>query len=248
MQRSRWRAFHEKFVVEVRTVEPSTKRALYGWSAVLAVVGVVAFGVILGDVLGHDGFATIDKPFADLMESVRSPGTTSVMIVLAIVFGPIVLPIFALVVVIAWSFFAKHIWRPLLLAGGMLTGLILIQVITRVVGRDRPPIDQMLFGPDLTPSFPSGHVMGASDFLLLIAYLVFSRRSMRVRAVLAFVVAGILIAVASVSRIYLGYHWVTDALASVSLSLVVLAAVIAIDTRRTTRVSTDPPPDTKLGS
>lgn len=245
--RGRLRAFNEKFVVEVRTVEPSMKRGLYIWSVSLVVVGIVAFGVILGDVLGDEDLATIDQPFADLLNSARTPELTNVMIWLAIIFGPVVLPIVSFAVVVGWSFFARHLWRPLLLAGGMLAGLILIQVITRLVGRDRPPVDQMLFGADITPSFPSGHVMGASDFLLLIAYLVFSRRSILVRAVLSFTVAAVLIVVAAVSRIYLGYHWVTDALASVSLSLVVVGGVIAIDTYRTVRVKGDPAADTKLG-
>lgn len=246
-RRERLRAFHEKFVVEVRTVAPSTKRSLYAWAVTLAVVGIAGFGLVLGNVLGKDGLETIDQPFADLLDAARTPEVTGVMIWLAIIFGPVVLPIVALVVVVAWGYFARHIWRPLLLAGGMLTGLILIQVITRIVGRDRPPVSLMLFGVDTTPSFPSGHVMGASDFLLLIAYLVFSRRSSPVQAVFSFAVAGILVVVASVSRMYLGYHWATDALASISLSLAVVGGVIAVDTHRTVRVRTGPPADTRLG-
>jgi len=39
-----------------------------------------------------------------------------------------------------------------------------------------------------------------------------------------------------ISRLYLGYHWLSDTLASVSLSLVMLGSVIAIDTWRTARV------------
>jgi undecaprenyl-diphosphatase len=157
------------------------------------------------------------------------------MIWLAIIFGPVVLPIVVLIVIVAWSFLARHLWRPLLLAGGMLTGLIIVQIVTRLVGRARPPVDQMLFGTDTTFSFPSGHVLGAADFLLLLAYLVFSRRGTPRIAALSYCVALVLVAVASVSRIYLGYHWPTDALASLSLSLVILGAVIVIDTHRTTR-------------
>jgi membrane-associated phospholipid phosphatase len=41
---------------------------------------------------------------------------------------------------------------------------------------------------------------------------------------------------ASVSRLYLGYHWLSDALASVSLSLLILGGVIALDTWRTARI------------
>ena len=53
-------------------------------------------------------------------------------------------------------------------------------------------------------------------------------------AVISFVIAGLAIVVTSLSRMYLGYHWATDVLGSVFLALVVLGAVIAVDTRRTT--------------
>ncbi len=237
------RRFHEKFLVEVRDVPAATKRGLYVWAGALFVVGITAFLLVLFDVLGTEDLAAVDQPFADFMGTLRSDTLTAVMIWLAVIFGPVVLPIVALVVTVAWSFFSKHAWRPLLLAGGLLLGLIAIQVLTRLVGRERPPVDGMLFGTDYTPSFPSGHVMGASDFLLLIAYLVFSRRQKPALAVLSFVGAALLILVAAVSRIYLGYHWATDAMASMSLSLAVLGTVIAVDTWRTTRVKgeSDPP-------
>ncbi len=45
---------------------------------------------------------------------------------------------------------------------------------------------------------------------------------------------------AAISRLYLGYHWLTDALASLSISLVVLGGVIALDTWRTARVHGEP--------
>ncbi len=241
------RRFHEKFIVEVREVPAATKRGLYVWAGALFVVGITAFLLVLFDVLGTEDLAAVDRPFADFMGTLRSDTLTTVMIWLAVIFGPVVLPIVSLAVTVAWSFFSKHAWRPLLLAGGLLLGLIAIQVLTRLVGRERPPVDGMLFGTDYTPSFPSGHVMGASDFLLLIAYLVFSRRQKPALAVLSFFGATVLILVAAVSRIYLGYHWATDAMASMSLSLAVLGTVVAVDTWRTTRVKgeSDPPTETK---
>ncbi|MEO6529891.1 MAG: phosphatase PAP2 family protein [Specibacter sp.] len=38
------------------------------------------------------------------------------------------------------------------------------------------------------------------------------------------------------SRIYLGYHWLSDTTASIALSLVILGALMAVDTFRTVRV------------
>jgi undecaprenyl-diphosphatase len=233
----------------VREVPASTKRGLYVWSGALIVGGIAAFLVILLELHTQDVTA-IDQGFEDLMTSLRSENLTTIMIWLAIIFGPVALPIVALVVTVAWAFFSKHAWRPLLLAGGLLLGLLAIQVLTRLIGRERPPVDGMLFGTDYTPSFPSGHVMGASDFLLLIAYLVFSRRQKPILAELSFAGAALLILAAAVSRIYLGYHWATDALASMSLSLAVLGIVIAVDTWRTTRVKGEgrPPTEAKAPS
>lgn len=53
---------------------------------------------------------------------------------------------------------------------------------------------------------------------------------------MGFVPAGVGIFFAAVSRLYLGYHWTTDALASLSLSFVILGAVILLDTWRTARI------------
>ncbi len=232
----RMRALHEKFVVQVRPLPAAARRDLYIWAGALAAVGAVSFAVILTNILQHNDLSTIDVPIEHWIDSIRTPSLTTAMIVLAVVFGPIGLPIIILVVIVAWTIAARHAWRPLLLAGGTLTGLIIVQIITRLVGRHRPPLNLMLFGTDSTFSFPSGHVLGACDFLLILTYLVYSRRNSRRMAVLAFVVAAILILAAAFSRVYLGYHWATDALGSIALSLVILGAVIAVDTRRTVRV------------
>ena len=231
-----FRRFHEKFLVEERLLPARAKRNLYVWSVVLAAIGVVAFTGILVDVLTRDGISGIDAPLENWLDASRSSALTTVMIGLAIIFGPIALPIIILVVTVTWGIVAKHAWRPLLLAAGTATGVVIVQIITRVVGRARPPANLMLFGTDTTFSFPSGHVLGACDFLLLLTYLVFSRRKQLRATVIAFVIAGLLILAAATSRVYLGYHWPTDALASMSISLVILGSVIAIDTHRTVRV------------
>lgn len=232
----RWRVFRDKFVVEERFMDADARRNLYRIAAALMIVGAVLFSIILAGVLLRDGVADADEPVRTWLLTLRSQPLTTIMIILAIIFGPVALPIIVLVVTVAWGLLAKHAWRPILLAGAMLTGVILAQVVGRIVERQRPPLDLMLFGADHTFSFPSGHVLGACDFLLVTAYLVFSRRRNPRSAVVAFAVAGIGIFFAGVSRLYLGYHWTTDALASLSLSFVVLGAVIALDTWRTARI------------
>jgi undecaprenyl-diphosphatase len=231
-----WRVFHDKFVVEERYMSAAARTRLYRVAAALMLLGSVLFFVTLGDILTKDGIAGSDDPMQSWFLTQRSEPLTTAMIILAVIFGPVVLPIIILVVTVAWGLAAKHAWRPILLAAGMLTGVVLAQIIGRSVGRSRPPIEQMLFGPDSTFSFPSGHVLGAADFLLITAFLVFSRRSHVWPAVIGFSAAAVGIFFAAISRLYLGYHWVSDALASVSLSLVILGAVIIVDTWRTARI------------
>jgi hypothetical protein len=75
-------------------------------------------------------------------------------------------------------------------------------------------------------------VIGASNFLLIGAYLLFSRPSRTLSVLLAFAAAGGGLALEAASRVYLGYHWFTDTLASASISVVLLAVVIILDISR----------------
>jgi undecaprenyl-diphosphatase len=228
--------FHDKFAVEERYINTGARRALYLIAAVLAAAGAAVFLLALTGVLQRDGLASADESARRWLLTTRSEPLTNFMVILAVIFGPVALPIIVLVVTAAWGILAKHAWRPVLLAAAMLTGVGLAQVIGQAVERTRPPVELMLSGADHSFSFPSGHVLGASNFLLVTAFLVFSRhRNPRV-TVIGFVLAIFGVALAGLSRLYLGYHWVSDVIASVAVSLVVLGAVIAVDTWRTVRI------------
>lgn len=230
------RVLHDKFAVEERYVDAAVRKKLYVVAAVLAIVGAGVFVLALTGVLESDGLASADESARRWLLTTRSEPLTDFMIILAVIFGPVALPIIVLVVTAAWGILGKQAWRPVLLAAAMLTGVGLAQVIGRSVERTRPPVELMLFGADHTFSFPSGHVLGASNFLLVTAFLVFSRHRKPAVTAAGFVLAGFGVALAALSRLYLGYHWVSDAIGSVAVSLVVLGAVIAVDTWRTVRI------------
>lgn len=232
----RLRRFHDRFMVEERFLSAAGRRNLYLAAAVLVVVGLTGFLIVLDSVLEADDLSYIDEPIETWLESGRDEWLTVLMTVLTIVFGPIVMPIIILVTTVTWGVLAKHAWRPLLLAGGMILGVIIVQVLAPVIARDRPPVEEMMIGIDETSSFPSGHVMGVADFFFIGTYLVFSRHRRPLITVLAFIAAAFVVLLTAACRIYLGYHWPTDALGSILLSLVVLGIVIAVDTWRTVRV------------
>jgi membrane-associated phospholipid phosphatase len=179
----------------------------------------------------------LDRPVERWMDADRTPVVTFVMIVLTITFGPVVLPIIVLVVTVLWLAFGKHAWRPLILAGAMIAGVGVANLIAHIIQRHRPPTNLMLIGNDTTFSFPSGHVLGASDFLVITAFLIISRAPKIRRVLIAVPIALLGVLSAMFSRMYLGYHWFSDTLASLTLSCIIVGAVIAIDTWRTVRVA-----------
>ena len=225
---------HDRFIVEQREMDPAARLQLFAIAAGLVVVGIIGFAVVLGTVVLTDGPTPMDVAVREWLMKGRSETWTPGLVAVSFVFGPVFFPFFALTVTVAWVLLAKHLWRPILLAAGTLVAVSGVRLIAIVVDRARPPTADMLNEVDTSESFPSGHVAGASTFILLIAYLVFSRRQARRIATISFAVAGVAIVVTSLSRMYLGYHWATDVLGSVFLSLVLLGAVIAFDTRRTT--------------
>jgi undecaprenyl-diphosphatase len=205
---------------------------LYAVSLGLALAGAASFVLTLGEVLQHDGITALDEPMREWFVSHRTGFATAVLAGFAIVFGPVVLPVVALLVTTGWALLTRRFWRPLLLAAAMVTGVIITEVTAHLVSRSRPPSELMMLGADPTSSFPSGHVVGASNFLLIGAYLVFSRSSRAGRTIAAFGAAAAGMLLEATSRIYLGYHWFTDTVGSVSVSTVLLAAVIAVDITR----------------
>lgn len=228
---------HRRFVADERIEPAATRRRLYRVSLLLIGAGVVAFVLVLLDVLQRDGVTGIDAPVQRWADAGRSEFWTTVMTALSLVFGPLVFPWAASIITVVWGITARHLWRPLLLALGTVAGIAAVRVLAEVVGRERPAVSRMLLEPDYSESFPSGHVVGAASFILLIAYLVFSRRRSPRSAAISYVVATGLVIATALSRIYLGYHWATDALGAIALALVVLGAVIAIDTRLTVRTA-----------
>ncbi|TFB51322.1 phosphatase PAP2 family protein [Cryobacterium tagatosivorans] len=228
---------------------PPVQPARTGWfiaAAMLVVLGATAFFLVLNGVLNQQGLTLLDEPVRAWMVEHRSEGWTTVMVIIAEVSGPIGMPIVVAVFIALWVWRSGHAWRVLVLALAMLTGMSLALLIARLVGRSRPPEEFMLIGVDPSFSFPSGHVLGVADFLIVGGYLVVSRGRSWGAAVLCAVVAIVGVGLVALTRLYLGYHWLTDIAASVSLSLCVLGLAIALDTWRPLRHPPEAPTEEAL--
>ncbi len=83
-------------------------------------------------------------------------------------------------------------------------------------------------GVESSFSFPSGHTIGAATLVLVSGYLVWTRHHSRTVALVWTTTTAVVIALVAFSRLYLGYHFVTDVLAAVCLALAVLGAVVMV--------------------
>jgi undecaprenyl-diphosphatase len=200
-------------------------------AAIIAIViGLGIFGIMWHSVMTVGDFTRFDQPILDFTYQLRSPLLTGIMEFITNLLAPFTFAAIIGVICIIWARQKKETWRPLLLIGSLACSALLSVIIKQVVERSRPPYDFMVEPFELSYSFPSGHTLGIAVFVFVLGYLLYSRRFEKRHAALWATSGLFLIALIAFSRLYLGYHWLTDVTASVGLGLVVLGVVMIIDT------------------
>ncbi|MEP7059430.1 MAG: phosphatase PAP2 family protein [Actinomycetota bacterium] len=119
---------------------------------------------------------------------------------------------------VATAIFAYRRWKGpsvvfflLAVVGGQ---LLVSNLIKAAVARTRPDIHPLAGFSG--PSFPSGHTTAAAATFAAIALVMGRGRSAKTRAVLGGIAVGVAVAVGC-SRVFLGVHWLSDALAGLVL-------------------------------
>lgn len=104
---------------------------------------------------------------------------------------------------------------------------LLVQVVKVLIGRDRPDNVNRLV--EVTgAAFPSGHAAQSVACYGAIAIVVLWSSRSRTTGRLAVVVAGSIVLLVGVSRVYLGVHWTSDVIAGWSLGVTWLAYTVAV--------------------
>jgi undecaprenyl-diphosphatase len=125
-----------------------------------------------------------------------------------------------MIVVIAALFLiaTQHRFSAFLLLVASGGGIVLNMILKSAFDRPRPRLFEWLTEPS-SSSFPSGHAMSSAIVYFTVAYLIArleKRRWMRHLTILA---ALLLVALISVSRLYLGVHYPSDVAAGVIIGL-----------------------------
>ncbi|MBD5787199.1 phosphatase PAP2 family protein [Cellulosimicrobium terreum] len=200
------------------------------WPGVLLVVlGATGFALLLDAVRDEDALWNLDEPVLEWMVAHRTPAATTVLTWITTAFGPFVLPLIVAAGCVVWWRASGSWWEPAVLAGAMLLATATSTVLKAVIARPRPPDETMVVaGVERSFSFPSGHTIGAATLVLVGGYLVWHQRhSGRLLAVWV-LVSVLVVALVAGSRLYLGYHFLTDVVAGVAVAVAVLGVVVVV--------------------
>ena len=168
--------------------------------AVLVILGFVAEAIRQQEVFLLDTTATpflhgIQSPFMDaLMNTLTTIGSSFVIVPLFVV-GVILLA-------------RKRRFGAATFLGVATAGGVIIEYSMKLVfARPRPQLAWATVQPDY--SFPSGHTLNSAVFYVALALIIWSIFGHRV-GVVAMTLAVVLTIGVGISRIYLGYHYLTD--------------------------------------
>lgn len=207
-------------------------RARFIAAVVLLVAGDALFWLMFAAVQSDSGLARLDGPVHSALVDARTPWATVLMTAITTVTSPLWMTVIGFLAALGWAVWKREIWRPALLLGAMAVTVVLSAVIKNEIGRARPPANDFLLGPDDALSFPSGHTFGAGVFFLVLVYLLVSRRNDSLTAAAGWIAGAAAVAgtvLVAFSRLYLGYHWLTDVVASMGLAVAVTGIVILVD-------------------
>lgn len=181
-------------------------------AALLLLGGAWMFLGILEDVLSNDPLVQFDHVVFTALQQLRSAWADQVMIT-ATELGSATVAL-TVIAAVALLLALKRCWRTLaywLTAVGFAQALVWVLKLT--LGRVRPIA--MYAGTEQF-SFPSGHAASSIVLYGFLAVLLARGKSPGVRSAIA-LVAALLVGLVSFSRLYLGAHWLSDVLASLSL-------------------------------
>lgn len=121
----------------------------------------------------------------------------------------------------------KYYWETLFCLLASLSAL-LNSGLKFLIGRPRPDMNLVyVLDHEISPSYPSGHVVFFTVFFgFIIAAMLFTKKIPRFLRILIQIISFILILLISVSRIYLGAHWITDVIAGYLLGTILLAILL----------------------
>jgi membrane-associated phospholipid phosphatase len=196
-------------------------------TAALAAAAATSGVLVLADAgRERDGVARLDPHVASGVLDTRSGPLTHLAHALTLLGSEPVVGTLAVLLFIALLERRGQVFA-IIAAAAMAVSVGLTVGVKLLVERPRPGAADRLGPVDHSYSFPSGHTLNSAVFLGLAVILLLPLIHRRALRLTAMVGAGVLALAIGWSRIYLGYHWTTDVIASWLIATALLVGVCA---------------------
>jgi len=206
----------------------TTKRRLF-FAISSLILGTILFVFAYIGMHQNTGLGSFNQPVLNWMLARRSGDLTNIAKFVTNIASPIYFAILTFLIVVVWALIKREVWRPLVLAMAVSVSAVTSFILKLVIMDSRPPIANMVPAFELDYSFPSGHTISMVVLLLVLGYLIYSRHFSYPRLFAWGATTIIVGSSIAISRLYLGYHWLTDVIASAGLGFVILAIFIIVD-------------------
>jgi len=192
-------------------------------------IGVIIFTIAYVSMSQKQYLYNFNQPVLDWFLSIRHPIINDVAKLLTNFASSTSLIIVTIIITLLSVFYKKEFLRPFLLLGTMASVAAISALMKIIIMGPRPLHQYMVPSYQLDYSFPSGHTLGIWVFLLTFGYLFYSRKFSAKKYILWSLLAILITIVTAITRLYLGYHWLTDIVASIGLGLIIFSITVFID-------------------
>ena len=148
----------------------------------------------------------IDTAVNSIIPSIQTPSLTKIMTVITGIGSTTCLAILS-IILLCFLLYKKRYQNSLLLAIGMLGGLLIELFIKAIIQKERP--EGMLIA-ETGYSFPSAHAMMALVFFAILIYTVKDDIKNAFWRYLLIAASILIVLLVSFSRLYLRVHWLSD--------------------------------------
>lgn len=198
-------------------------------SVIFLILGLGIFAVAFNFKKNNIFLGLNNQTILDYFINLRTEKFTNIFTLITNLFSPTNIIIAIGLATIFWIIIKKETIRPLLFGGSIFVSSALSYILKDFIKNPRPPQISMVSPFELDYSFPSGHTISVVVLTLVLGYLIYSRTYKTSRLINWLLLSIVSITLIATSRLYLGYHWLSDIFASLGLGLITVSLTIAID-------------------